>query len=47
MMDAERPVDPVGRQFQGRDGKWICEYDNMELKRSALAYFMVVFCPMH
>jgi hypothetical protein len=29
MMDANGPVDPVGWQFQGRDGKWMCEDDNV------------------
>jgi Transposase IS4 len=45
MMDANGPVDPVGWQFQGRNGKWMCEDDNMELKHSALDYFMAVFPP--
>jgi Transposase IS4 len=48
MMDANGPVDPVGWQFQGRDGKWMCEDDNLELKhakRSPLDYFMVAFPP--
>jgi Transposase IS4 len=45
MMDANGPADPVGWQFQGRDGKWMCEDDNMELKHSALDYFMVAFPP--
>jgi hypothetical protein len=45
MMDTNRPVDLVGSQFQGRDGKWMCEDDNPELKCSALDYFMAVFLP--
>jgi Transposase IS4 len=45
MMDANGTVDPVGWQFQGRDGKWMCEDDNMELKRSPLDYFMAAFPP--
>jgi hypothetical protein len=32
MMNANRPVDLVGWQFQGRDGKWMCENNNVELK---------------
>jgi hypothetical protein len=38
MMDANGSVDPVGWQFQGRDGKWMCEDDDLELKRSPLDY---------
>jgi hypothetical protein len=45
MMDANGPVDPVGWQFQGRDGKWMCEDDEVELKRSALDYFLAAFPP--
>jgi Transposase IS4 len=45
MLDANRPVDPVGRQFQGRDGKWMCEDDDVELKCSALDYFIAAFPP--
>jgi hypothetical protein len=45
MMDANGPVDLVGWQFQGRDGKWMCEDDGMELKHSALDYFMAAFLP--
>jgi hypothetical protein len=36
MMDSNGTVDPVGWQFQGRDGKWMCEDDDVELKRSPL-----------
>jgi Transposase IS4 len=45
MMDANGSVDPVGWQFQGRDGKWMSEDDDVELKRSPLDYFMVAFPP--
>jgi hypothetical protein len=45
MMDANGPVDLVGWQFQGRDGKWMCEDDNVELKCSPLDYFMAAFPP--
>jgi Transposase IS4 len=45
MMDANGQVDPVGWQFQGRDGKWMCEDDNVELKHSPLDYFMAAFPP--
>jgi hypothetical protein len=43
MMDANKPVDPVGWQFQGRNGKWMCEDDNVELQCSALDYVMEAF----
>jgi hypothetical protein len=39
MLDANRPVDPVGWQFQGRDGKWMYGDDNMTLWGH--------FCPIH
>jgi hypothetical protein len=45
MMDTNGPVDPVGWQFQGRDGKWMCEDGDVELKSSPLDYFMVAFPP--
>jgi hypothetical protein len=45
MMDAKRPVDLVGWQFQGWDGKWMCEDNNTELKHPAVDYFMVAFLP--
>jgi hypothetical protein len=45
MMDANGRVDPVGWQFQGRDGKWMCEDDDMELTHSPLDYFMAAFPP--
>jgi hypothetical protein len=45
MMDANRPVNPVGSQFQGRDGKWMSEDNDLELKHSALDCFMAAFPP--
>jgi Transposase IS4 len=45
MMDSNGTVDPVGWQFQGRDGKWMCEDDEVELKHSPLDYFMAAFPP--
>jgi Transposase IS4 len=45
MMDANGPVDLVGWQFQGRDSKWMCEDDDVELKRSPLDYFLAAFPP--
>jgi Transposase IS4 len=45
MMDANGSVDPVGWQFQGRDGKWMCEDDDLELKCYPLDYFMAAFPP--
>jgi Transposase IS4 len=45
MMDANGPVDLVGWKFQGRDGKWMLEDDDLELKHSALDYFMGAFPP--
>jgi hypothetical protein len=43
MMDASRPVDLVGWQFQVRDGKWMLENNDLELKHSVLDYFMAGF----
>jgi hypothetical protein len=31
--------------FKCRYGKWMCEDNNMDLKRSALEYFMAAFLP--
>jgi Transposase IS4 len=45
MLDANGPVDPLGWQFQGRDGKWMCEDDNWEYKHSPLDYFLAAFPP--
>jgi hypothetical protein len=42
-----RPVDPVGWQFHGRDGKWMLEDNDLELKNSVLDYFRWHFHPMH
>jgi hypothetical protein len=45
MLDANGPVDPLGWQFQGWDGRWMLEDDDQELKRSLLDYFLVAFPP--
>jgi hypothetical protein len=47
MMDANGPVYPVGWQFQGRDGKWMCEDNSMELKRLHWITSWQHSCPMH
>jgi hypothetical protein len=45
MMDTNRPVNLVGWQFQGRDGKWMLEDNDLDLKHSALDHFMAAFAP--
>jgi Transposase IS4 len=45
MLDANGPVDPLGWQFQGWDGRWMSEDDDQDLKRSPLDYFLVAFPP--
>jgi Transposase IS4 len=45
MLDANGPVDPLGWQFQGRDGRWMSEDDDRDLKCSPLDYFLAAFPP--
>jgi Transposase IS4 len=45
MLDANGPVDPLGWQFQGQDGRWMSEDDDQDLKHSSLDYFLAAFPP--
>jgi hypothetical protein len=45
MLDANGPVDPLGWQFQGRDGRWMSEDNDRDLKRSLLDYSLAAFPP--